>query len=56
MKGHQIFLDTLAEGYFLMGNRDMAVQIIEEAIMLDKTNPHYRRQLEKFTDSNIIGL
>jgi Zn-dependent protease with chaperone function len=49
-------LDTLAEGYFLMGNKEMAVRIIKEALMLDKTNPHYIKQLKKFTDSSIIGL
>jgi hypothetical protein len=39
-----------------MGKREEAIRIIEEAIMLDRANPHYRKQLKKFTDSNIIGL
>lgn len=51
-----VFLDTLAEACFLMGKRDMAVKIIEEAIMLDRSNPHYRKQYERFTDKGITDL
>ncbi|NLA74002.1 MAG: M48 family metalloprotease [Deltaproteobacteria bacterium] len=51
-----VFLDTLAEAWFLMGKREEAVRIIEEAIMLDKGNPHYRRQYERFTARVFKGL
>ena len=44
-----IFLDTLAEAYWVNGNSEKAVQVIKEAIMLDDTgSPYYREQLEKF--------
>ncbi len=51
-----IFLDTLAEASFLMGKREEAIRIIEEAILRDKGNPYYRKQLKKFTESNITAL
>ncbi len=47
------FLDTLAEAYWVNGNSEMAVNIIKEAIRLDKNgNPHFRKQLEKFHNSD----
>jgi Zn-dependent protease with chaperone function len=51
-----VFLDTLAEACFLMGKREMAVRIIEEAIMLDRGNPHYRKQYERFRDKGITSM
>jgi hypothetical protein len=39
-----------------MCKREMAVRIIEEAIMLDRGNPHYRKQYERFTDKGITDL
>jgi Zn-dependent protease with chaperone function len=50
------YLDTLAEACFLLGKRGEAIRLIKEAIMLDKRNPHYRKQYERFTDKNIIYL
>lgn len=49
-------LDTLAEACFLMGKREEAIRLIEEAIMLDRSNPHYRKQYERFTDKGITDL
>ncbi len=44
-----VYLDTLAEAYWVNGNSEMAVSVIKEAIRLDKTkDPYYRKQLEKF--------
>ncbi len=52
-----VFLDTLAEACWLMGNNETAIKIIEEAILIDKTgNPHYKSQLEKFIKNRIIVL
>ena len=46
-----VFLDTLAEAFWVNGNSEMAVSVIKEAIRLDKTkNPYYRKQLEKFRE------
>ena len=43
-----VFLDTLAEAYWVNGNKEMAIRIIKEAILMDTENPYYRKQLEKF--------
>ena len=43
-----IYLDTLAEIYYLKGNRNRAVALIRRAIALDPESGHYRKQLEKF--------
>ncbi|MFC1495455.1 M48 family metalloprotease [Thermodesulfobacteriota bacterium] len=44
-----IFLDTLAEAYWVNGNTEKAILIIKEAIARDDTDStHYRKQLEKF--------
>lgn len=47
-----IFIDTLAEAYWVNGNTEKAVRLIKEAIMLDKTgSSHFRKQLEKFSNT-----
>ncbi len=44
-----VFLDTLAEAYWVNGNSEMAVRIIKEAIAVDDTgSSYYREQLKKF--------
>jgi uncharacterized Ntn-hydrolase superfamily protein len=41
-------LDTLAEIYFRLGERDQAIQTIERAIKLDPESAYYREQLTRF--------
>jgi Tfp pilus assembly protein PilF len=49
LKRSPVFLDTLAEAYYVNGFRDKAVKTIEEAIALAKQNRgYYEKQLEKF--------
>jgi len=44
-----VFLDTLAEAYYVEGFKDEAVAAIKEAIALEKGNrQYYEKQLEKF--------
>jgi tetratricopeptide (TPR) repeat protein len=47
-----VFLDTLAEVYWVNGSADKAVETIKEAILLEKKDEtYYRKQLEKFMSS-----
>lgn len=47
-----IFLDTLAEAYWVNGQTQKAVETINEAIKLEKGDDRYfKKQLEKFTAS-----
>jgi hypothetical protein len=39
-----------------MGNNETAVQLEKEAIMGDKDNPHYRKQLEKFINVKRVDI
>ena len=44
-----MFLDTLAEAYYVNGSTEKAIEIIEEAIDRAKKNRgYYKRQLKKF--------
>lgn len=52
-----VFLDTLAEAYWVNGNTEKAIETIKDAIELDATgNAYYRKQLEKFMKSERILL
>lgn len=42
-------LDTLAEVYWKLGDRDRAIEIIDMAITLQPDDPYYREQKEKFS-------
>lgn len=52
-----VFLDTLAEAYWVNGNTEKAIQTIKDAIALDATGSvYYREQLEKFMKTERILL
>jgi len=47
------FMDTLAEAYYIDGNREKAIEIIQEAIGLAKENKDYfLKQLKRFRSLN----
>ena len=49
------FLDTLAEAYYANGSVDKAIEIIKEAILLEKKdNAYYKRQLRKYMQQSEI--
>jgi Zn-dependent protease with chaperone function len=51
-----IFLDTLAEAYWVNGSVKKAIETIHEAISLDKENdPYFKKQLHKFMTSKERG-
>ena len=41
-------MDTLAEAYFVNGNREEAVRVIKEAIEKATEQKYYKSQLKKF--------
>jgi predicted Zn-dependent protease len=50
LKRSPVFLDTLAEAYYVNGSIQGAVKAIEEAIALARENKgYYERQLKKFS-------
>jgi len=52
MEKSPIFLDTLAEAYYANGSAQKAIEIIKEAIVLEKgDNEYYKKQLKKFSSS-----
>ena len=48
------YLDTLAEVEFLRGNRDRAVELARRCIRLDPDHRHYRRQLQRFLEADVV--
>ncbi|MSS73064.1 MAG: tetratricopeptide repeat protein [Candidatus Latescibacteria bacterium] len=46
--GQPAYIDTLAEIYYRMGDREQAVALIRRAISIAPELEHYRRQLRKF--------
>lgn len=52
LEKNPIYLDTLAEAYFVNGNRNKAIEAIKNAIRLTKKNrDYYLGQLKKFQSS-----
>ena len=41
-------LATLAEAYFVNGQRDAAVQAMERALLIEPRNPYYQERLEVY--------
>ncbi|RLA96093.1 MAG: hypothetical protein DRG83_17790, partial [Deltaproteobacteria bacterium] len=51
LKEAPYILDTLAEAYYVNGNREKAVEIIKKALALKPENKsYYVKQLEKFSN------
>jgi tetratricopeptide (TPR) repeat protein len=47
-----VFLDTLAEAFYANGSTQQAIEVIREAISLEKEDDrYYKKQLEKFIDA-----
>jgi tetratricopeptide (TPR) repeat protein len=46
------YLDTLAELYFLQGQRDKAIELMKQCLSQQPDKPHYRRQMRRFKDPN----
>ena len=52
-----VFLDTLAEAYWVNGSTEKAVETIKKAILLEKKDAtYYQKQLDKFISSQTPGL
>lgn len=50
LKRSPVYLDTLAEAYFVNGNSEMAIKTIKEAISISKENrEYYENQLRRFS-------
>jgi Zn-dependent protease with chaperone function len=51
-----IYLDTLAEAYYVNGNIDKAIETIKEALSIEKGDKSYfNKQLKKFMEANVYG-
>ena len=46
------YLDTLAELYFLQGQREKAIEVMKQCLSQQPDKPHYRRQIRRFQDPN----
>jgi tetratricopeptide (TPR) repeat protein len=45
-----VYLDTLAEVHFRRGNSQKAVELMRECVYLDPREPHYRENLDRFSN------